>query len=263
MFKRTQNRRTLAMVLALGLLTACGDVSGVGVTIDRGNWPWPWASGTDFFDTRTVSENVPVEEQKRIRLEGVNGQVAITAERGASSVRMSASLRVGSSESTQDAEEGMNQLEIRVTNRSDEVLVQTLQPNDPGGRQYVVDYTIIVPSHLVIDVHQSNGHVSAEGIENSLFVDVLNGTVEATVTWPFTGEIRLSAINGDFDLRIPTDMSAQLSAFVDTGTITVDNLDVVDAVRTDQTLKGTLGDGAGLIDLETMNGRIELAGFDG
>ncbi len=190
-------------------------------------------------------------------------------------------MQVGSNVSQLDAETGLNQLGVLVADGSDEIFVQTLQPKNMDGRKYVVNYTINVPSDLAVDLTQVNGHVTVLDIESSLFVEVANGNVylsdifgvatvsvdngkvDGTVTLPPGGEIMISTGIGDIDLRIPTSTSADLSALVGFGAITWDNLDLLNAVHTNESLTGTLGDGTGLIDLDTRNGNIDVTGFDG
>ena len=200
---------------------------------------------------------------------------------GATSVTVTAEMQVGSNVSRQHAQEGLDQLRVLVADGSDEIFVQTLHPNNLDGRQYVVNYSIDVPSDLAVDVTQVNGHVTVLNIESSLFVEVENGDVylsdifgfatvsvdngriDGTVTLPPGGEIMLSTVNGDIDLRIPTSTSAELSVLVGFGAITWNNLDLLNAVHTNRSLTGTLGDGTGLIDLETEIGNIDVSGFNG
>jgi len=190
-------------------------------------------------------------------------------------------LQVGSNASLLDAETGLDQLGIIVADGADEIFVQTVQPKTMDGRQYIVSYTITVPSGIVVDVTQVNGHVTILNIESSLFVEVVrgnvylsdifgaatasvdDGSIDGTVYLSPGGEILFSAGIGDIDLRIPTSTSAELSALVGFGVITWDNLDLLNPVDSNQLLTGTLGDGAGLIDLETRNGNIDVTGFDG
>ncbi len=211
----------------------------------------------------------------------VIGEIAITGQPGATSVTVTAEMQVGSNVSQLDAETGLNQLGVLVADGSDEIFVQTLQPKNMDGRKYVVNYTINVPSDLAVDLTQVNGHVTVLDIESSLFVEVANGNVylsdifgvatvsvdngkvDGTVTLPPGGEIMISTGIGDIDLRIPTSTSADLSALVGFGAITWDNLDLLNAVHTNESLTGTLGDGTGLIDLDTRNGNIDVTGFDG
>jgi len=269
MFARTRILQVTGMIVALVLLAACGGVSGGTYTINAntggwpGKWPWFWPEKSEFIVDKPFSENVPVSGQGRIRLDAVNGEIVITGNPGATSVTVTAELVVGSNVSQPDAETVLNQMEILVSALPDEILIQTLQPGRMDGRQYLVNYTINVPSDLSIDVTQVNGHVTVENIENSLLVTVENGSVYGSVSLPPGGEITLWTGNGNLDLRIPTSTSAELSARVDLGAITWDNLDFLNVVQTDRSLTGTLGNGTGLIDLDTGNGNIVVTGFDG
>jgi len=267
MFARTRILQVTGMIVALVLFAACGGVSGGTYTINAGdwtgNWPWFWPDKAEFIVDKNVTENVPVAGQGRIRLDAVNGEIVITGKPGATSVTVTAELIVGSNVSQMDAENGLNQLGILVSDLPGEILIQTLQPGRLDGRQYLVNYTINVPSDLSVDVTQVNGHVTVENIENSLLVTVENGSVFGTVTLPPGGEITLWTGIGDLDLRIPTSTSAELSALVGFGAITWSNLDILNVVQTGRSLTGTLGNGDGLINLDTRNGNIEVTGFDG
>jgi len=285
MFTRTRILQVAGMIVGLALLAACGGVSGGNFTVNTGDWsgkwPWFWPDKANFIVDGSFSESVPVAGHSRIRLDAVNGEIVITGQPGGTSVMVTAELQVGSNVSRLDAETGLNQLGVLVADGSNEIFVQTLQPKNLDGRKYVVNYTITVPSDLAVDVTQVNGHVTMEGIESSLFVEVANGnvymsdiiavttvsvengSVDGTVTLPPGGEIMLSTVNGDIDLRIPASTSAELSALVGIGAITWDNLDLLNVVHTNASLTGTLGDGTGLIDLDTRNGNIDVTGFDG
>ena len=285
MFPRTRIVLVAGMIVALALLAACGG-GGVGnMTIHTGSWPgeWPWfwPEKATFIADGDFSETVPVAGHHRIRLDAVNGEIVVTGQPGATSVTVTAELVVGSNVSLPDAEKGLNQLRVLVEDGSNEIVVQTLQPTNLDGRRYVVNYWITVPSDLAVDATQVNGHVTVEDIEGSLFVAVENGSVhlsdivgfvtvsaengsiDAAVTLPLGAEIMLSTVNGDIDLRIPASTSAELSALVGFGAITWDHLDLLNAVHTSRSLTGTLGDGAGLIDLDTRNGKIHVTGFGG
>lgn len=267
MFTRTRTLQVAGMIVGAALLAACGGVSGGDFIINTGGWsgewPWFWPEKPKFVANRDFSKNVPVAGQSRLHLDAVNGEIVITGQPGAMSVTVTADLRVGSNGSQLDADKGLTQLEVIVSDLSDEIFVRTLQPNNLDGRQYVVNYSIAVPGNLAVEVTQVNGHVTVEDLENSLLVTVENGSVFGNVTLPPGGEITLWVGNGDIDLRIPTSTSAEFSALVGFGAITWNNLDLLNAVHTSQSLTGTLGDGTGLIDLDTRNGNIDVTGFDG
>lgn len=285
MTTRTRKQIAAGMVVAMALLAACGGVSGPSFTVNAGGWagewPWFWPDKAKYIVDGDFFENVPVAGHGRFRLDAGNGEIVITGQPGATSVTVAAELIVGSNASRLDAESGLTRLAVIVSDLPDEIFVRTLQPENLDGRQYIVHYAITVPSDLAVDVTQANGHVNIENIEGSLFVEAANGnvyftdifgfvtvsvehgSVDGSVTLPPGGEIMLSTVSGDIDLRIPRSTSAELSALVGFGAITWDNLDLRNAVHTSKSLTGTLGDGTGLIDLDTRNGNIDVSGFDG
>jgi len=265
MFARTRILQFTGMIVALVLLAACGGVNGGTYTInaDTGDWPWSWSDKAEFIVDKPFSENVSVSGQGKVRVDAENGEVAITGQPGATSVTVTAELIVGSNVSQPDAETGLKQLGILVSDLPGEILVQTVQPASLNGRQYLVKYNINVPSDLSVDVTQVNGQVTVENIENSLLVTLENGSVHGTVSLPPGGEITLWTGKGNLDLRIPTSTSAELFARVGFGAITWDNLDFLNVVQTDRSFTGTLGNGTGQIDLDTGNGNIDVTGTDG
>ena len=268
--------KILSFVVGAGLLlVSCGNEVNIGA---GANWPWPWSGNAPFFAAKTFSDEVPVGTQVRIRVEAENGEVAILGLPGAVSMKLTANLRVGSS-TLVDAQVGLALLDVGVTDGVDEIFVQTLQPQDTQGRQFLVDYTITIPIDLAVEVRQVNGLVTIEGITSPVAVNqgngnvrltdvagdataqVANGGIDATLTLLPGGTVRLTTGNGNLDLRIPATTSAALSALVGTGAITWNNLPLVVTVQTNQSLTGTLGGGAGLIQLQTGNGNIDLTGF--
>lgn len=83
------------------------------------------------------------------------------------------------------------------------------------------------------------------------------------MTLPLNESIDLSVTNGGLQLHIPTSTSAEFSASLDgTGEITVSNLNITDYLVLSQSHTGTLGNGEGSIVLSTVNGNIEVIGFD-
>ena len=68
--------------------------------------------------------------------------------------------------------------------------------------------------------------------------------------------------NGNVDLSVPINTSAELLAVIDNGVVTVTDLSVQNETRTAASLSGTLGTGQGTITLESANGNIHIAGFN-
>lgn len=172
------------------------------------------------------------------------------------------------SESVEDAQAHLQDLDINVQDLLNEIRVETIQPANTGGRSYIVNYTVTLPKFLKNNVNNLNGIVTLDSIDNDVTVlnmngtatltnitgsasaNILNGQIQGTVTLPLNGVIDMTTLNGDIDLEIPVNTSAILSASVTVGTITTQNPVLQNVVSTPTFLRGTLGNGQGTIELE-------------
>lgn len=268
------------LIFILILLTAC---SGGGVdtsfNVNNDGVGFPFDEPR-FFTYETYTIELPLVNHMSIWLDAVRGDIEIEGQVDANSVIVTAQKRVGA-DSLEDAEEHMNELEILVTNQIDEFLIQTLQPESSQGRKYVVDYYITLPNDLEVEVTLNNGDISVLNVQNSVMIDAVNGdvflsdifgnavidltngSINSTMALPSNGEIRMSIDNGNLDLSIPTATSAEFSATVNGyGEIIVSDLDITDSSSSSRSLTGTIGNGDGSIVLSTVNGNIEVIGFD-
>jgi hypothetical protein len=273
-----------ALIITVALLTGCGgggDMNfNVGTNNLGNNWPWPWQINADFFAFDTFSRSVPIVGHTNIKLEGENGEIVITGEPGVNFVTVVAELRVGS-DTYVDALLGLDLLEVSLTDGSGEIVVQTVQPPNISGRQYIVDYSITVPSDLPVSINIANGHVSVNDMESSVFVILDNGDVNFSnihgeadvnmdngsfigdISLPTGGEAVISTTNGDIDLSIPVSTAAELFGNINNnGTISWSNLVIGNLQTTSTSIQGTLGSGSGLVDLTTVNGDIVITGVN-
>jgi hypothetical protein len=238
-------------------------------------------SDPEFTVEKTFEDEFPVENQITVNVEAINGDVVVTGQADAKRVIVTAQLYV-SSDSPEDAELHLEDLDILVTVSTNEFLIQTVQPEENfNGRQYFVEYDIIVPNSFEVVTTQTNGTTAIFDIQNNVEIsnengdvlllgvvggvtaDVENGRIEGTVVLPVNETIDLSVVNGGLELSIPTSTSAEFSATVNgIGEIIVSYLDIMDSLSTGKSLTGTLGNGEGSIALSTVNGNIEVIGFD-
>jgi len=235
--------------------------------------------GTEFVARASFSFEVDVTNQKRIRVEAINGHVEISGRGDAASVRVSGERQVGS-HSHADAERYLDDLQVEVEDLGDEIVIRTIQPRDQQGRNYVVDYTITLPVDLdvlaglingnvsvtnidaLVSVNTVNGNIRLRNITGSTSVILINGNIDSEVFLPLDGTIDLIITNGNITLEIPELTSAEFNARVTNGAISLSNLDLQDAESTNRSLAGTLGDGEGSIALQTVNGNIGVHGFE-
>jgi hypothetical protein len=266
------------LTLILILLTACDGGIETNFSVNNDGVGFPF-NEPNFYAYETLTIELPIVNHKSIWLEAVRGDIEIEGQVDANSVIVTAEKRVGS-DSLEDAEEHMNELEILATDQIDEFIIQTLQPGNTQGRKYIVDYHIILPIDMEIEVTLTNGNISVQDVENSVMVDAVNGNVflsnvfgsavvdltngsiDSTMVLPLDGEIRMSTDNGNIDLSIPTSTSAIFAASVTNGSIRTYNLEFDAAVQTTKLVTGTLGIGEGVIDLDSINGHISVVGFD-
>lgn len=236
-------------------------------------------SNTNFEASESFNFEVPVVNHTLFTLIGVNGEISISGNAGANSVIITGIKRV-LSDSVEDAQAQLQNLNVNVQDLQSEILVETVQPAISAGRSYIVNYTVTLPKFLKNNVTNLNGIVTLDSIDNDVTVNNLNGTVTLTnitgnasanllngqiqsaVTLPLNGVIDMKTLNGDIDLEIPVNTSASLSASVTLGTITTQNLVLQNIVNTPTFLSGTLGSGQGTIRLETKQvGNIMVTGI--
>ena len=233
---------------------------------------------TDSRATAPFSFDVEVTNQTSIRLEAINGNVEISGRSDATSVTVSGERQVHSHRAS-DARRRLDDLQVEVEDLGDEIVIRTIQPRDTDGRNYVVNYTITLPVDLDVaaglvngnlsvaaidgftSINTINGNVTLRDIAGSASVVLTNGNIESEVFLSTDGVIELTTTNGNISLEIPQSTSAALQARVTNGAISLSNLDLSDAESTNRSLSGTLGEGEGAIDLQTVNGNIDVHGF--
>ncbi|MDH5306026.1 MAG: DUF4097 family beta strand repeat-containing protein, partial [Myxococcales bacterium] len=217
--------------------------------------------------------------QTALRLHGVSGTVAVTGAPGVALPVSVTGVRRVEADTLEDATAQLAALQVDVTSSATEVLVETVQPQFAAGRNYIVNYTIVVPEHLDVSVMtlngdvtvrllngdcmimNTNGRIQADTIVGNAILSSVNGDITASVTLPSAGQIDIGLANGTIDLGIPQATSAQFSATVGIGSITLTNLTLSNDTATPGSRSGTLGGGDGTIELDVGNGTIAVRGF--
>ncbi len=263
---RSIARLTLVVfVTLLALLCACTD-SPVDSVSRR------------FEATEQFSSALDASELNMLLVEGVNGNVIITGTSDSDSVRIGAE-KVVRSESTADAQNHLQSLHVDVLVSGSAISVKTAQPISTEGRDYIVNYEIVVPKDFRVTVANVNGNVTVDSISNSVSVvlvngqvalkeivgsatvAVTNGRIDSNMMLPLNGSATSTVVNGDINLSIPRTTSAGFSANVVNGTISVSNLDIENQQNTQHSIVGILGDGDGTIALAVTNGSIAVTGL--
>lgn len=215
---------------------------------------------TDFIAKKSFEFNVAVNSQKQLRLENVNGRVEISGSSGANVVRITGEKRVGS-ESLSDASAHLNDLDVKVENLADEVFVKSIHPKNSNGRNYVINYLIQLPESMALLVDNINGMITLTGIHACAVVSQVNGNIESEIAIPIDGNLNMTTVNGNINLGLPKNSSAEFSASLTNGNIRVSNLVLQNKSETFRSVRGKLGDGRGTVLVRTTNGNILVNGF--
>ena len=234
------------------LLGACG---GDGTPTS----PGPVGRNTNFRAVEAFSFTFDGTGRRLVRLTGINGSIRISGEPAGSAVTIAGEREVRS-DSLQDAQAQLPQLQVDVQDVGSEIVVRTRQPQDSEGRSYVVNYVLTVPPAMELSILNVNGALDVVGTAGDVWATLTNGRVEASVRVPPGGAVRLTTINGEIVLHLPQDTSAVFSAQVGNGVITLTNLVLREEVRTSGSLRGTLGAGDGTVSLQATNGAIRVDG---
>lgn len=210
-----------------------------------------------------VSEAFSFQEEVaglvRLEIEGINGSVAITGDASAAEARIEGRRRVRSS-SRSDARDFLDRVTVEVVRVVDALVVRTRQPGDTGGRELLVEYEVVIPADLRVEILLVNGVVDVSGMKGDLEARVVNGELLASHSLPAGGEADMTLVNGILRLDVPASTSAMLEADVVNGTISVVGLTLEEATTSARSVRGRLGDGDGRIDLQVTNGTITVRG---
>jgi hypothetical protein len=254
--KTDRSRQAKLIPFLLLVMAACDcDLTGPDMgpgPIDIDIDPQPFKASAEF------SYEVTMAGQASLRLAGVNGQVRFEGSDDLMRVRVTGTRRVRS-DSQEDADAHLSMVQVSVSEAPDEIFVETQHPRG-DGRDYEVDYTVILPRHLKAYVKATNGDVELSGLMADADVDLTNGKIAADLYLRPEGTIDLFTVNGGIDLKVQKDASAQFKATLTHGTISDANLDWQERVSTPRSLTGRLGAGAGQIQLALVNGNIRAEG---
>ena len=261
-----------SLLLALFLSLAgsrCSDLS-----ID----PLDNISSHDYEAAESLTFGLSALNIAKLQLEGINGNIIINGSSQTDSVIIICEKKV-MSDSREDAEQHLSDVDVSVQNIDDTIFIKTIQPAEATLQSYAVDYLITLPVHFQIEIELINGSVQIDSVNNRIditningniklneiagntIVKTMNGNIIGKQTVPVNGVINHLVINGNIDLSIPENSSAEISATLTNGIIEIENLNPQIISISPQSYQGILGNGEGNIILETVNGTIRISGY--
>lgn len=111
-----------------------------------------------------------------------------------------------------------------------------------------------------VTLESTNGGIQAHRTRGTLEASTVNGRVEAELSDLGSGKTSLESTNGGITLRLPASTRANLSASTTNGRVNCD-LDV-DGTKKRTRVEGTLNGGGAEIEIDTVNGSVEIAELD-
>lgn len=224
-----------------------------------------------------LHETYPLKSNGVIKLDNVNGDIRIVAW-DRDEVKLDAIK-------TAKKQEHLDTVKIEVTANADQIQVRTKYPDDKRNTKQgknnstSVAYTLTVPKRaelkkisavngsIIIDgitgnieAESVNGRVEASGAQGELDLSSVNGAISAKVDpSPKTNPAKLKSVNGRISLTLPADANADVEVESLNGEIQTDfNLALKKHWPIGRDLKGKLGSGDANIDIETVNGGVEI-----
>jgi DUF4097 and DUF4098 domain-containing protein YvlB len=184
-----------------------------------------------------------------------------------------------------DSKDRLDEARIEVDSQPNSISIRTKYPdhdhtfnwgshNNPAGVEYMVtvpraarlDEIKLINGSLDItgasgEVHASciNGRLDAHNLSGRAELSTVNGQLEAKFDQLSASPVELKSVNGSIRLTIPSDSKAQIEANTVSGSVENDfGLHVNHHSVIGHDLREELGGGGPRIELENVNGRIEI-----
>ena len=223
---------------------------------------------------RVWSETYSLSSGGTISLSNINGDVVIEGS-SRKDVFVEATI-------TSRSQEGLDRVDIEVSARGNHLEIETDYSKQKGRwNQHgaTVSYRLEVPSDVQLeeidlvngslelsnisgDIETSlvNGNLSARGLTGSVELETVNGAIDVSFDNISSSQrIEIESVNGSIEVRIPSSANAQVDASTVHGRIRNDfGLTVEKGEYVGNDMQGTLGSGGARIELENVNGAIEL-----
>ena len=218
-----------------------------------------------------------------IEIKGVNGGITATGASGGE-VELVAVKKGRRSDP--------REVKIDVVEHADGVTICAVYPSTDGkanecspgkaGRMNVrdndvnVEFKLSVPAGVRFVGRTVNGGIDASGIKADAEAETVNGGVDIEATGTaraetvngginarfgrsdWNGTMKLATVNGGIDVSIPEGLNADVKASTVNGDISTDFPITVTGKFGKRKLNGTVGSGGRLLEMNTVNGGIEL-----
>lgn len=221
-----------------------------------------------------------------VSVESVNGKIFVETW-SKNSVDVYAEIEVRSSDKSA-AREFMDNVEIVVRDRGDELQIRVDKPHEGGGSFWdwvagsgkpslTVNFTIKVPEEMDIDASSVNGTVEVVGVEGHVEISTTNGKIQTEdIAGPVVAhttngsidvdisadelddDVSLHTVNGSIRISLDKDIEADVEVSTVNGSINTDFPLTVQGKWGPKNISGEINGGGPKIELETVNGSVSI-----
>lgn len=200
---------------------------------------------------KVVTKSFPTKAPPKVLVETFNGRVDVTAT-SAGEVHAEVTKRAGAG--TQEAAEAdLDNIDVTMTQEGDTIRIRARATDENLFANRAADVSLQVPEQSVLDLHATNGKLTATGVLGDVTAESSNGAVEVKGS---RGKLALATTNGTVKSEGGTTVDARTS----NGTVRVKDARGPVTARTSNgtvTLTGKLVPGE--YDLETTNGKVTVS----
>lgn len=174
--------------------------------------------------------------------------------------------------------ENIQQVKIEVNASNDSVTIDTIYPKVSRNLNVSVAYEISVPRNANlkkvetvngsveitdvqgrIEANSVNGSITISGSRGAIDAETVNGSIKATMDELSTTEkTSFETVNGSLNLFLPENANAELEVDTTNGKINSEFQLTVEGKYGPKQARGKIGQGGAKLDLETVNGSINI-----
>ncbi len=219
-----------------------------------------------------------IDAEKTVVIRGMNGSVEVAGVEG-DEVEVSASKHGPNAEfmtvKVLPTAEGLLVCETYEHNGDASDTCSESTHSHSRGQMPQVDYTVRIPRNLKLRAGSVNGSVSAERLGRYAEVSSVNGSVNvSTAQWAKASsvngsvtatfgkadwqDLKLSTVNGSIELSLPAETSTDIRFHSVNGHFESDFPVTVQGRFGRSSMEGRIGQGGRELDLNTVNGNVEI-----
>ncbi len=172
------------------------------------------------------------------------------------------------------------QIALQAATRNDSLFFEIIAPGNSEAVRYLCGLALVMPANMACHVVSVGGLVNISNLDTTLSIEgakyevniakhsgslviaALQGSIAVENVLPDSGFCLVNTGQGNIAVKLPDKTSAQLHARTSNGSVNSSGLVFTHILeQSPKTLRATLGEGRGQINLSTAYGDISLLGF--